>query len=108
LAEIDAPEKAQAFGARSKESLAHVCFQSRAEVRPETKDRYGRTVARVTCDGIDASVYQVENGMAWYSRRYGKDPIFRPLEADAVAAKRGLWVQPHPIPPWEWRRMPRH
>jgi micrococcal nuclease len=108
LAEIDAPEKKQAFGSRSKESLGHICFQAQAEIRPEKKDKYGRTVARVSCDGIDASIYQVEHGMAWYSRDYFKDPLFPPLEAEAQAAKRGLWVDPHPIPPWEWRRMRRH
>ena len=59
LAEIDAPESHQAFGNRAKQSLSDLCFKKPAEVRPVTKDRYGRTVARVACDGQDASAYQV-------------------------------------------------
>lgn len=108
LAEIDAPEKRQAFGARSRESLSYICFQAQAKIQPMTKDRYGRTVARVICDGIDASVHQMESGMAWYSRKYYKDPLFPALEEEARAAQRGLWADPTPTPPWEWRRMPRH
>jgi len=53
LAEIDAPEKGQAFGNRSKQHLSDVCFKKQAEVRPQTTGRYGRTVARVICDGTD-------------------------------------------------------
>ena len=54
LAEIDAPEKGQAFGARSKQRLAELCFQKQATVTPRTKDRYLRTVAKVECEGVDA------------------------------------------------------
>jgi endonuclease YncB( thermonuclease family) len=50
LAEIDAPEKRQAFGNRSKNRLAGLCYQEQAQIRPTTKDRFGRTVARVYCD----------------------------------------------------------
>ncbi len=29
------------------------------------------------------------------------------LEAGAKEAKRGLWADPSPVPPWEWRRQKR-
>ena len=66
LAEIDAPEKGQAFGARSKQHLAELCFQKQATVTPRTKDRYLRTVANVECEGVDAGTEQVRAGMAWF------------------------------------------
>lgn len=108
LAEIDAPEKAQPFGARSKQSLADLCFQTTASIQSEKRDRYGRTVARVSCSGQDASAHQLQAGMAWVYRKYSTDPTLLPIESDARAAQRGLWDDPNPIPPWEWRRMPRH
>lgn len=58
LAEIDTPDKRQAFGARSKESLSRLCFRQWATIRPATRARYGRTVARVECHAADASAEQ--------------------------------------------------
>ncbi len=64
LNEIDAPEKAQAFGNKSKQSLSDLCFDKIATLDDKGKDKYGRTLARVTCDGIDANTEQVRRGMA--------------------------------------------
>lgn len=107
LAEIDAPEKAQAFGSRAKQSLSDMCFGKTAEVSTQTRDRYGRTVARVRCDGIDANAEQVRRGMAWVYTKYSRDPSFPPLEQEARAERRGLWADAYPVPPWEWRHMKR-
>lgn len=107
LAEIDAPEKAQAFGARAKQSLSDLCFGKQAEVVPQSSDRYGRTVARVRCDGIDANAEQVRRGMAWVFDRYVTDRILYALQDEARTARRGLWSDPAPVPPWEWRHMKR-
>lgn len=67
-------------------------------------DRYGRTVARVTCNDVDANAEQIRRGMAWVYTRYAKDPTLPILEAEARAAARGLWSDPSPTPPWRWRR----
>lgn len=107
LAEIDAPEKRQPFGTRSRQHLADVCFQKSAEIRPRTTDRYGRTVARVACEGTDASSEQVRSGMAWSFTRYLTDKRIAQLERDARTAHRGLWTDAEPMPPWEWRRVRR-
>lgn len=104
LAEIDAPEKKQPFGDRSRQSLAAMCFQRQAEIRPASKDRYGRTVARVICAGQDANAEQVRSGMAWSYTRYVTDPAIPKLEAAARSGHRGLWVAPSPVAPWEWRK----
>lgn len=104
LAEIDAPEKAQPYGQRSRQHLADLCFQTQAAVRPISQDRYGRTVARVECRGQDASLEQARSGMAWAYTRFLTDPEIKRLEESARAAGLGLWADPAPVPPWDWRR----
>jgi micrococcal nuclease len=73
LGDIDAPEKTQAFGERSKQSLSDLCFGRDETYKAQTIDKYGRTVARVTCGGIEANGVQVERGMARVYPRYNKD-----------------------------------
>lgn len=106
LAQIDAPEKAQPFGNRSKQSLSDLCFKVQAEIRPEKKDRYGRTVARVACNGIDASTHQVSTGMAWVYQKYSTDPALPTLEQKSRMTRVGLWADEKPVAPWEFRRSP--
>lgn len=105
LAEIDAPELQQPFGNRSKQSLAELCFQVTAKVEQIARDRYGRSVGKVECAGVDAGAHQVATGMAWVYDRYSKSssPLYR-LQDGAKAARRGLWAESEPVPPWEWRR----
>lgn len=111
LAEIDAPEKKQPFGERSRQSLANMCFQREAVLRPTTIDRYGRTVARVECDGRDANADQVRAGMAWAYTHYQTDPAIPLLEHQARRARIGLWsdlgTAAEPTAPWEWRKVRR-
>lgn len=104
LAEIDAPEKRQPFGMKSKQSLSELCFQRKAEVRQVDRDRYGRVVARVKCDGVDANAEQVRRGMAWVYDKYAKDASLHVVQREAQAARRGLWADKAPVPPWEWRK----
>lgn len=104
LAEIDAPEKAQPFGNRSRQHLASLCFQQEATIRPTTRDRYGRTVARVECRGQDANLQQVRAGMAWAYTKYLTDPAIADEQARAQASGVGLWGDRDPVPPWDWRR----
>ncbi|QEL64783.1 hypothetical protein OTERR_13070 [Oryzomicrobium terrae] len=104
LAEIDAPEKKQPFGARAKESLSDMCFGKDAEIVPQAKDRYGRTVARVICAGVDANVVQVRRGMAWVYDRYVTDRSLYQVQDEARGARAGLWAEPDPVRPWEWRK----
>lgn len=104
LADIDAPESKQAFGTRSKQALSDLCFGKDARLETQGKDRYGRTIATVYCSGRDANAHQVREGMAWVFERYAKKDS--PLYAEQRAAqlgRRGLWSDPEPVPPWEWR-----
>jgi endonuclease YncB( thermonuclease family) len=63
LSEIDAPEKDQPFGSRSKRNLSNMCFKKPARLQAQGKDNYGRLLARVECDGVDANASQVAMGM---------------------------------------------
>lgn len=81
-----------------------MCFGIQATIKPQTRDRYGRTVARVQCRGEDASAAQLRAGMAWFFVRYGRDATLPPIEAQARIEQIGLWKDAEAAPPWEWRR----
>lgn len=100
---IDAPEKGQPFGQASRQHLARLCFQEPASITVKERDRYGRSVARVSCRGQDASAEQVRAGMAWAFMKYLTDPEIARLEEVARAAGVGLWRDPAPVARWEWR-----
>jgi endonuclease YncB( thermonuclease family) len=102
FAEIDAPEKGQAFGNRAHQHLAEVCFKMQAVVKPQPMNRYGRNVARIECDGGDVNAEQVRAGVAWVFDRYVIDRSLYALQDEVKAAMRGLWADNHPLPPWEW------
>lgn len=103
LAEIDAPEKRQPYGQRSKQSLSGLCFGLAAVIEDKGRDRYGRVIGRVNCVGIDASAEQVRRGMAWVFDRYATDRTLYAIQEEAKAARRGLWSDAAPVPPWEYR-----
>lgn len=103
LANIDAPEKKQPFGQRSKESLSDVCWDTDATYEAQTIDRYGRTVAVVFCNGVEANKEQVRKGMAWVYPKYNKDLILPAIEKTARSNKLGLWIEDNPSAPWEFR-----
>lgn len=103
LAEIDAPEKLQAFGQRSKQSLSNMVFGKTVRVEQRDVDRYGRVVGRVFVGTTDVNAEQVREGMAWVYRRYARDKSLLTIEQEAREARRGLWSDPHPMPPWEYR-----
>lgn len=107
LDQIDAPEKAQPFGQRSRQSLAGLCFRKEARVIEHGRDRYGRTIGTVFVNGLDVNAEQVRRGMAWVYVRYARDPGLVAVEREAREARRGLWADPAPVPPWEWRRRSR-
>ena len=104
LAEIDAPEKSQPWGKRSKESLSEICHMERSELQVINRDRYGRVVARTICNGTDSSREQIRRGMAWVYDKYAKDIGLYQIQGEAQISRRGLWSDPAPIPPWKYRK----
>ena len=105
ILDIDAPEQAQPYGHRSRQSLIALCGGESAQFDSNKQDRNGRLLARVRCNGIDAGAEQVRGGMAWVFVRYAPadSPLYA-IEQEARGAQRGLWATLQPIPPWEWRR----
>lgn len=111
LAGIDAPEKNQPFGSRSKESLAELVFNKTVEVETSKRDRYGRQIGKVLLNGRDVNLVQIERGMTWFYRRYQLEQspadrrLYEEAENTAKIGKKGLWRDAEPMPPWEFRHL---
>jgi endonuclease YncB( thermonuclease family) len=102
---IDAPEKGQAFGDRAKQFTSDLTFGKTVLVRVRGRDSYRRTIGDVILpDGRHLNQEVIRAGYAWWSRRYSTDQRLAVLEAAARATRRGLWADPNPQPPWEWRK----
>lgn len=106
LAGIDTPERGQPWAERSKQALSRRVFGKDVRVNEVDVDRYGRTVGELYADGVCVGCELVREGHAWVYRRFSHDPVLLELEAEARAARRGLWGLPEAqrVPPWEWRR----
>ena len=106
LGEIDTPERKQPYGTRAQQTLSDLAYNQQARVVVQDTDRYGRTVGRVYVGSVDVNAEMVKQGAAWAYRQYLKDQSLLKLEADAKAAKRGLWGLPEAerCPPWDWRK----
>ena len=103
---VDAPEKAQPFGDKAKQLTSSLVFGKEVKVEVVTRDKYGRTVGRVYTVSPDRCLEEelVKAGLAWWYRQYDpKNKKLAGLEEEARKARRGLWSDPSPTPPWEWR-----
>lgn len=123
LAGIDAPEKKQPFGDRSKQALSALVFGKPVEVEWHKRDRYDRLIGKILvarqngdCAGdrcprtLDVSLSQIEAGLAWHYQQYAKEQAhedrvrYSQAEDTARAKHLGLWSESDPVPPWEWRK----
>jgi endonuclease YncB( thermonuclease family) len=102
---IDAPELGQPFGQASKKALSEKVFGKNVVVIAKTTDRYGRTVGHVLIDGRDVNLEMLEEGMAWHYKKYDKNKRLGEAEELARAARKGLWQDRDPMPPWDWRKV---
>jgi len=107
LAQIDAPEKGQAFWQKSKQALAGLVHGKQVQVVEHGLDKYRRTIGGIYLDGLDVNAEQVRQGMAWVFLRYSKSAGLIQLQAEAKEQRRGLWFDSEPVPPWEWRKQKR-
>ncbi len=109
LAGIDAPEKKQPYGQRSKQSLSDLVFEKNVTVETDKRDKYQREVGKVMVGGLDANLEQVTRGMAWHYKQYELEQtandrrLYDFAEKEARVAKRGLWADADPMPPWDFR-----
>jgi endonuclease YncB( thermonuclease family) len=105
LAEIDCPESSQPWGYRAKQFTSALVFGRTVTVLPQDTDRYNRTIAHIVNDqGADLNTELVRAGIAWWHHRYSNSAGLRALEQQARRERRGLWADPDPIAPWDWRR----
>lgn len=110
LAGIDAPERKQPYADASRKHLASLVFGKNVEVRFHKKDRYGRLVGTVFLDGSDVNLRQVNAGLAWHYKAYEREQSeqerldYSEAEETAHRLRLGLWQEPHPVPPWDFRR----
>ncbi len=102
---IDCPESKQAFGTVAKKFTGDEVFGKEVTVKVMAKDRYGRAVAMIYHDGGKCLNYEiVQAGLGWCYHQYNKDPKIEELEGKARSLKVGLWKDPAPIAPWEFRK----
>lgn len=106
LSGIDCPEKGQAFGHKAKEAVSALVFGKEVTLQTHGKDKYRRTLAEVLLsDGTNVNTVLVAGGWCWWYPKYARqNKELKRLESEARAAKRGLWADPYPVPPWEWRK----
>jgi endonuclease YncB( thermonuclease family) len=103
---IDAPEMGQPFGDKARQFTARLVFGQDVTVHVMGRDRYGRTLGHVIlADGRSLNHELVRAGYAWWFRRYSNDGRLRELETGARRRGAGLWADPNPIAPWEWRNV---
>jgi endonuclease YncB( thermonuclease family) len=106
---IDAPERTQPYSQKAGRALAVLAAGKQATATCSKTDRYGRQVCRVIVEGKDVALEQLHAGLAWFFRRYADElpPVrraqYEAAEAEAKAAVRGLWRDPNPQPPWDFR-----
>lgn len=100
---IDAPELGQAYGQAAKRRLSDLAFGQAAEIEGGGRDRWGRTLGTVTVSGKPVAEAMVRDGLAWHYVRFSDDRELAAAEQAARAARRGLWSDAAPVPPWEWR-----
>jgi endonuclease YncB( thermonuclease family) len=107
---IDAPEKAQAFGAKSKQALYEMVHGKTVQVSFEKSDKYGRILGKVLLDGQDICHQQIKAGLAWHYKKYqNQQPLadreaYSASETAAKNEKLGLWSDPRPVAPWDFRK----
>ena len=110
LSGIDAPERGQAFGTKSKEHLSSSVAGKFVVVEYEKRDRSKRIVGKVLLSGEDMNLEQIKAGLAWHYKKYQNEQTtadrvkYSDAEREARMAKRGLWQDANPMPPWDYRK----
>jgi endonuclease YncB( thermonuclease family) len=110
LVGIDAPEKKQAYGTKAREHLASRIFKQEVEVDLRSKDHYGRFLGVIYKGGIDINQGMIQDGYAWFYKHYAKEQPkgealrYANSEESAKQLRKGLWADPSPVPPWDFRK----
>lgn len=109
---IDAPETKMAYGKQSQQALKKILDAAgkKVQVVYTERDVHNRIIGKVIADGKDVNLEMIKTGNAWYFKRYAKDvdpndrKLYAAAEKEARTKKLGLWADPDPVPPWDWRK----
>lgn len=110
LTGIDAPEKSQPFGQSAKQLLSELAFARPVTVTWQKNDRYGRVVGKAEVAGKDLGLTMIANGLAWHYKQYQAEQVakdralYNDSEIQARSTRKGLWSEPDPTPPWDYRK----
>ena len=106
---IDAPESGQDFGKKAKEYCSNLIFGKNIKVIGLATDKFGRTVGKVYVGDTYVNLEMVKAGLAWHYSYYSpNDYDFAEAEKEARKKRLGLWIQPNPIEPREYRHSNSH
>jgi endonuclease YncB( thermonuclease family) len=107
LEHIDCPEKKQPFGTKAKQFASDLCFGKNVLLNHNNKfDRNKRLIAEVILNnGININKELVSKGLAWHFKKYSDNQEYAKLEIDARNKQVGIWSEPNPIAPWDWRKL---
>jgi micrococcal nuclease len=115
LDSIDAPEldhgpgqPGQNFASEARDHLANWISGKTLTAQCYGRDQFDRDLCDLlSADGESANREMVRTGYAWaYTAargRYLRDATLPALQAQARAARRGLWAGDNPVQPWQWR-----
>jgi len=123
LSGIDTPERGQPFGKRATENLARLTGNKPARLEWYKLDQLKRLIGKVwvhspdtRCQSVDCpktldvGMAQLTQGLAWHFKRYEHEQPeeererYSFAEYEARSKRVGLWGDPDPVPPWEWRK----
>lgn len=103
---VDAPEYHQPYGKEADRFVRQMAGQGKeVKIYPKGKDKHGREVVRVFVDKKELNLEIIKAGLAWWYARYA--PLmthYYDAQKEAQKARRGLWLEDDPEPPWIWRK----
>lgn len=104
---IDCPVKGQPYNSSARETILMLSFALKVTLQTHGKDQQGRILAEVMlADKTNVNQKLVKEGLCWWDRQHApEDTVLEALEAEARRTETGLWVDPAPVPPWEWRKL---
>ena len=107
LAAIDTPERrgGQPFSKAAKQFLSDSVFGKTVQIQKVGDAGWDRDLGYVVADGVNVNAELIKQGLAWHYKEYSDDETLARFELDAREAKRGLWVDVEPVPPWEFRNL---
>jgi micrococcal nuclease len=101
-----ARRRGQAFGQKAKQATSSLLFGKDVRIESHGRDKHRRTLGTVFDGDLNVNQELVKEGWCWWFRKFvPKDPTLKQLEQEVKDAKKGLWADPNPVPPWLYRRL---